>query len=63
MSDRMISSCAHKFFSTNCKKCGVYDHPHDPAVKTNSYDSCLNISASKYLHHMRKRQAKPIECK
>ena len=63
MTDRMISSCAHRLSGTNCKKCGVYDHPYDPAVKTNLYDSYLNCSAYKYLQHMRKRQSKPIDCK
>ena len=63
MSDRAISSCAHKFASTNCKKCGIYDHSSDPAVKTNFYESYLNCSSTKYLQHMRKRQCKQIESK
>lgn len=63
MSDRVISSCAHKFSLSSCKKCGVYDFGADSAIKTNLYDSYLNCSAAKYLHHMRKRSSKPIENK
>ncbi len=63
MSDRVLSSCSHKFVATNCKKCGVYSHSLDPSVKTNYYDSFLNCSADRYLKHMRKRICKTVECK
>ena len=63
MSDRVISSCTHKFSLSSCKKCGVYDFGTDQAIKTNFYESYLNCSAAKYLQHMRKRQSKPIENK
>ena len=63
MSDRTISDCHHKFATTNCKRCGLYQHPQDPAIKTVYYESFLNSSASKYLKHMRKRQCTAIEGK
>lgn len=57
MSERVLSECAHKFNGTNCKICGVYNHPTDPVLKTTNFDSYLNCSASKYIKHMRKRQS------
>lgn len=63
MSERAISDCDHKFHGSNCKKCGIYNHHEDPALKTNLYDSFLYCSASKYLKHMRKRQCEQLEFK
>lgn len=60
MTDRTISSCSHKFSTSNCKKCGIYLHSSDLPIKTNYYDSYLNCSSNKYLKHMRKRIAQPL---
>lgn len=63
MSERAISACAHKFAGTNCRKCGIYDHTTDPALKTTLYESCLNASADRYIKNMRKRQCEVIDFK
>lgn len=62
-SERAISNCSHRLSGSTCKKCGIYQHCLDPAVKTNFYDSFLNCSSLKYLQHMRKRQCKKIDSK
>lgn len=54
---RAISNCEHKLAGSNCKKCGVYCHKGNLAVKTNTFESFLNCSAQKYLKHMRTRQS------
>ena len=61
MPERNISECEHKLVKSNCKKCGIYDHPEDPAIKTTQYDTFLNCSAHKYLTHMRKRQCQVLD--
>ena len=62
-SERNKSNCDHKYSGTNCKKCGSYNHENNQPVKTNHFESLINCSAQKYLHHLRKRKSHPIENK
>lgn len=55
--ERALSDCEHKISGTNCKKCGIYIHASNSAIKTNYFDSTLNCSAKNYLVHLRKRQS------
>jgi hypothetical protein len=61
MTERVISECVHKMVGKNCRKCGVYDHSSNPALKTTQYNSYFNCSAEKYLRHLRGRQCERIE--
>lgn len=63
MLDRTLSQCQHKFASSNCKACGIYNHAQDTALKTNLFDSYLNCSAEKYLKHLRRRKSEIVESK
>jgi hypothetical protein len=63
MKERVISDCDHRMVDVNCRRCGIYNHEDDPALKTRFYESYLNCSSSKYIKHMRRRECKIIECK